>query len=132
MKKVILFFLVSTTVIINLAAADLNFKEQLFASDTAIITFNETTHDYGTLKKDSDGTCVFTFKNMGNVPLVLSAVQPSCGCTSPTWTKEPIAPGKSGEISVKYNTANTGGFVKMITVNSNAPAVVLTIKGTVE
>jgi hypothetical protein len=132
MKKIILFFLVSTAVFVNLRAADLNLRETRIAGDTAIISFTETTHDFGTIKKDSDGTFVFSFKNTGNIPLVLSTVQASCGCTTPTWTQEPVGPGKSGQISVKYNTANIGGFVKTIAVNSNSSTVVLTIKGTVE
>jgi hypothetical protein len=132
MKISVLFFLLSTAVFINANAAGLIIKETSSAGDTVIISFAETTHDYGTIKKDSDGTFVFTFKNTGNIPLVLSTVQASCGCTTPTWTQEPVAPGKSGEISVKYNTANIGGFVKTITVNSNAPVVVLTIKGAVQ
>jgi hypothetical protein len=130
MKKVLFFFLVSTVVFINANAADSKMRD--VKADTAIITFNELIHDFGTVKKDSDGTFVFTFKNTGNISLVLSNVHASCGCTTPTWTQEPVAPGKSGEISVKYNTANVGGFVKTITVNSNAATVILTIKGTVE
>jgi hypothetical protein len=132
MKISILFFLLSTTVFINANASNLKSGETSSAGDTVIISFTETTHDFGNIKKDSDGTFVFTFKNTGNIALVLSTVQASCGCTTPTWTQEPVAPGKSGEIAVKYNTANIGGFVKTIVVHSNAPVVVLTIKGAVE
>lgn len=100
-------------------------------ADTASISFNETTHDYGTIKKGSDGSCVFTFTNSGKIPLVLSNVQASCGCTTPYWPKTPVAPGKSGEIKIEYNTGNVGAFQKTITVYSNAQTIVLTIKGTV-
>jgi len=127
------FFLFLTIVI---AFASINATELIananLPADTATISFTETTHDYGTIKKGSDGLCVFTFKNTGKIPVVLSNVQASCGCTTPTWPREPVLAGKSGEITVKYNTANIGGFQKTITVNSNAKTVVLTIKGSVQ
>lgn len=98
------------------------------------ITFTSIEHDYGTIAKGSDGNCEFTFKNEGTEPLILSTVKASCGCTTPSWTKEPIMPGKTGTIKVRYNTANVGGINKTITVTSNAvdnPRVVLRIKGNV-
>lgn len=100
-------------------------------SDTAIIIFDKTTHDYGTILKGADGTATFTFKNNGNMPLILSNVKSSCGCTTPYWTKEPVAPGKTGEIKVKYDTNRMGNFQKSITISSNAKTTVLTIKGVV-
>lgn len=99
------------------------------------ISFNEIEHNYGTIQKGGDGNCEFVFTNNGNEPLILSNVRASCGCTVPTWTKEPIMPGKTGTIKVRYNTNNVGGFTKTITVTSNAvndPRLVLKIKGKVE
>jgi hypothetical protein len=99
------------------------------------ISFSETTHDYGTVEKASDGNCEFEFTNKGNEPLILSNVRASCGCTAPTWSKEPIMPGQKSTIKVHYNTNNVGGFNKSITVTSNAvdnPRVVLKIKGKVQ
>lgn len=101
----------------------------------AKISFNEMEHNYGTIQKGANGECEFVFTNTGNEPLILSNVKASCGCTVPTWPKEPIMPGKSSNIHVKYNTNNIGGFNKTITVTSNAvdnPRLVLKIKGTVE
>lgn len=97
------------------------------------IRFDKMEHDYGTIKQDADGSCVFKFKNIGNEVLVISDVRKSCGCTTPTWSKEPILPGQTGEIKVGYNTANIGTFSKTITVISNAvnANVTLTIKGNV-
>lgn len=97
------------------------------------IVFAKTLHDYGTIAKGSDGNCEFKFTNKGKTPLVLSNVISSCGCTVPQWPKEPIAPGKSGTIKVKYDTNRVGIINKTITVNSNAKnaSVILTIKGTV-
>ncbi len=97
------------------------------------IEFDKTVHDYGAVDYNGDGNCVFVFKNKGDVPLVLKNVRASCGCTSPKWPKEPVAPGKEGEIQVKYNTRIVGNFTKAVVVYSNAAnsPVRLTIKGKV-
>ena len=101
----------------------------------ARISFSEMEHQYGTIVKGGDGNCEFTFTNDGNEPLILSNVKASCGCTVPTWTKEPIMPGNTGTIKVRYNTNNVGSFTKTITVTCNAvnaPRTTLKIKGKVE
>ena len=75
-----------------------------------VITFNKTTHDFGKIN-ESDGrvTTIFEFKNEGMSPLVLTNVRASCGCTSPKWTREPIEPGQSGQITVTYNPSGRPG-----------------------
>ena len=103
-------------------------------SSAQTITFEKTTIDYGTVKANSDGNKVFTFTNTGDKPLIISNVQPGCGCTASDWTKEPILPGKKGEVKVHYNTANLNAFKKTIDVFSNDPKsgrVTLYIQGTV-
>jgi hypothetical protein len=97
------------------------------------ITFTKAEYDYGTIKKDSDGSSKFIFKNTGTETLILSDAKASCGCTVPSWPKEPILPGKSGEINVMYDTKKVGAFSKTINVISNAKQsiVTLTIKGEV-
>ena len=103
-------------------------------SSAQTITFEKTTIDYGTVKANSDGNKVFTFTNTGDKPLIISNVQPGCGCTASEYTKEPILPGKKGEIKVHYNTATVAPFKKTIDVFSNDPAngrIVLYIQGTV-
>ena len=101
-------------------------------SQTSVV-FEKTTHDYGTIGQGADGNCEFKFTNTGQTPLILSNVAASCGCTVPDWPHEPIVPGTSGSIKVKYNTDLLGVFNKSITVNSNAATnpVVLQIKGDV-
>ena len=100
------------------------------------IEFKAETIDYGTVKKSEDnGIRKFEFKNVGDAPLVITDVKTSCGCTVPTKPKEPIMPGKTGEIEVKYNM-NPGVINKTVTVESNAVnvtdgRVALKIKGTV-
>lgn len=99
------------------------------------ITFNTTTLDYGTVKQNSDGNRVFTIKNTGDKPLIISSVKPACGCTTPDFSKDPILPGKTGQIKVHYNTATLGSFQKLIEVFSNDPEnsrSVIFIKGNVE
>lgn len=88
----------------------------------AVITFTKTEHDFGKINEaDGKVTTVFEFKNEGMEPLVLSQVRASCGCTTPSWTKEPVEPGQTGTINVTYNpNGRPGRFQKTITVTSNA------------
>lgn len=80
----------------------------------------DNTIDYGTVSKETDsGMRSFEFKNTGNAPLIITNVQSTCGCTVPSFPKEPILPGKTGKIDVKYNM-NPGAIRKTITVESNA------------
>ncbi len=75
---------------------------------------------------------MFKFTNVGDKPLVIKRAQASCGCTVPTVTKKPVAPGETGEIAVSYNTNRPNSFSKTITVYSNAKSgerKVLRIKG---
>ena len=118
--------------IILLFVVAVNVKAQT-ADSTVVINFTETVHDYGTIEQGSDGSYEFKFINDGKSPLILNNVRSSCGCTIPSWTKEPVQPGKEGTIKVKYNTAIAGAFNKSVTVNSNAKnsSVVLQIKGNV-
>lgn len=111
--------------------ASLQLKAQ--SDTTLVISFEKTVHEYGTIEQGSDGGAEFVFTNSGKTPLVLSNVRASCGCTVPTWPKEPILPGAKSSIKVVYNTNLVGNFHKSITVNSNAKnsEVVLSIKGNV-
>jgi hypothetical protein len=97
------------------------------------IKFEKTVHDYGSIQQHADGKCEFTFTNEGKEPLILSNVRSSCGCTVPTWPREPILPGQSGVIKVKYDTKRVGVINKSVYVNSNAKVspVTLKIKGKV-
>lgn len=131
MKKL---FLLSLFAIFAMGAANAQ-DTKTAPVDGAKIVFASLEHNYGTINKGGDGNCVFEFTNEGNEPLILSNVKASCGCTTPSYTKDPIFPGQTGQIKVRYNTNNIGGFTKTITVTSNAvdnPRVVLKIKGTVK
>lgn len=98
------------------------------------LTFEKETHEFGLIPEGRQATYAFTFKNTGNQPVIISNVQPSCGCTTPDWTKEPVLPGKTGLVKAVYNsTGRPGAFHKSITVTSNAvnSTQALFIKGTV-
>ncbi len=101
----------------------------------AEITFEKTSHDFGTIK-EADGPVTWTFKftNTGTANLILYQVVASCGCTTPTYPKEPIKPGESGEIKVTYNGSgrNPGKFYKYLTIRANTKEEIirLTITGT--
>lgn len=96
--------------------------------------------DYGTVKFDGNGVREFKVKNVGKSPLTITNVQGQCGCTTatidgkPGWPQEPILPGKSASIKVKYDTKRPGPFEKNVTITSNSKlsSVVVKIKGVVE
>jgi len=87
-----------------------------------VITFEKTEHDFGKInEEDGRVSVVFEFRNEGMSPLVLSNVRASCGCTTPTWTKDPVEPGQTGAITVTYNpNGRPGRFQKTVTITSNA------------
>jgi hypothetical protein len=99
------------------------------------ITLDKEVHDYGTIPFGGNGLCEFKVTNTGTEPLILSKCKGSCGCTVPTCEPNPILPGESTSISVKYDTKRSGPINKSVTINSNAvnePVKVVRIKGTVE
>ena len=108
-------------------------KEKEIKISDATIDFDSKVIDYGIIENKSDGARKFIFKNNGTEPLVIKNAKGSCGCTVPTWPREPIAPGATGEIGVNYDTKRIGKFTKTITLTTNAgkKPVILTIKGEV-
>lgn len=105
------------------------------AKKKAIISSDSIVHNFGTIKeKDGKVNYTFVITNKGDLPLVVTRIVASCGCTTPEWTKEPIAPGKNGKIKVTYNPAGQQGpFSKTISVYSNGKegSFIFTIKGSV-
>ena len=96
----------------------------------------DSIHDFGDIKEANGAVShVFTIKNTGDAPLVISRATASCGCTQPDYTKDPIAPGKTGEIKVTYDpTGRPAPFNKNVSVFSNGKngSAILWIKGNVE
>ncbi len=81
------------------------------------LVLKETEHNFGKIPQGKPVTHEFEIQNVGKEPLALENVQASCGCTTPTWSKEPIAPGKTAKIAVGYNAAAAGHFEKWITIS---------------
>ncbi|MFD2907980.1 DUF1573 domain-containing protein [Flavobacterium ardleyense] len=123
MKKILVYL----TVLVGITS---------FAQNGAKIEFKQETINYGEVEKGKDdGIRIFEFTNTGDAPLTIINAKSSCGCTVPEWPKEPIAPGKKGQIKVQYNM-NPGPISKTITIESNAVnqkngMVALRIKGNV-
>ena len=85
------------------------------------ITFKESSFDFGDITQGDVVEHVFEFENTGNEPLILANVMTTCGCTAPSWPREPIAPGESASITVKFNSRGKIGVQnKVITIVSNA------------
>ncbi len=130
MKKILVLLVVGIFSLSLNAQTEADIKKDytgpVFEFETEVI-------DYGEIAANSDGNRVFKFKNVGKSPLIISNVKGSCGCTVPTKPEEPIMPGETGEIKVKYATNRIGPFSKTVTITSNAyePTVVLKIKGRV-
>ncbi len=97
------------------------------------IIFEKMTHDFGNVMQGDNTECVFKFKNTGKEPLIISNCAGSCGCTVPQCPKEPILPGKMGEIKVRYDNMRVGPISKSVMVVSNAKTanITLTISGNI-
>ena len=126
MKRIIQF----SAILLLVAAVNM-----VVAQGKAKIAFEKTTHNFGSFK-ESDGVQTVTFKytNTGGVPLIINSVRASCGCTTPTWTREPVPPKGSGEVQVSYHPQNRpGAFNKSVSVTTNAEnaTVMLSVSGQV-
>lgn len=125
MKKIVFLFM---AVLLAMGIAS--------AQKKAVISAETTSFDFGTIK-EGDGKVSHTFEitNVGEMPLVITRVIASCGCTTPEWPKEPIAPGKKGEIKVTFDpSGRPGPFTKTISVYSNGKtgSYIMNIRGEVE
>jgi len=127
MKKLIISTLIMFSGIMAVTAQE-EIKTNENSQDLPEIFFEQTTYNFGNIDYEGNGTCEFVFKNTGKEPLLLTNVKATCGCTTPTWPKEPIKKGESGTIVVKYNTKLIGPFNKSIRVYSNAKTNLITLK----
>jgi hypothetical protein len=110
------------------------FSQEQPDQSKAEIKFEKEMHHFGKIREGELATYEFKFTNIGEEPLLITRVNVSCGCTTPEWSKDPIAPGKTGYIRATYNSANRPGvFNRSITVTTNAktPVKVLSIQGDV-
>ncbi len=136
MKKVLLTFGLLAFLAVGVTAQVANTPKKEVKVDNPnapVMTFESEVVDYGTIEQNADGIRFFVFTNTGKEPLIISNCKGSCGCTVPTWPKEPIKPGEKSKIQVKYATNRIGAINKSVTITSNAkePVKVVRIKGTV-
>jgi hypothetical protein len=133
MKRILILLMLNIVAIginINGAAA----QTPAAAKNGPVITFETMKHDFGTFKEGEIHQFIFKFTNTGNAPLVVTEVEQPCGCTIPSWSKEPVMPGAKGEIRVIYNSKDRpGAFRKTLQVKSNMDTgktpLMLLIKG---
>jgi len=98
------------------------------------ISIDKIEHDFGVIAQGTPKTATFTLTNESAVPMILTKVKGSCGCTATAYDKEPIAPGAKTEIEATYNAKSIGNFTKTVTVTTNLEnePIVLTIRGNVK
>lgn len=115
-----LAFCITTTAVFAQAELNLNSK----------LTFQKSEHNFGQAPVGKPLTYDFEFTNTGSKPLILTDVKASCGCTTPSWTKEPVMPGQKGSVKAQYNMAREGTFRKSVTVKTaDGETVILYISG---
>ena len=124
MKKLILICTVILGFAFNASAQD---------DQKAEFKFSEEKHDFGKIPQGTPVTTIFEFTNVGQEPLILTEVRPTCGCTIADYTKTPVLKGAKGSIKITYNAAVASAFNKTIVVTSNAktPTKYLNIVGEV-
>ena len=129
-KYEIMFKLICT---LSLFLATFIGAANIYSQNGPIMTFEKSEIDYGNIIQGSDGFRFFKFKNTGNQTLIIKQATGSCGCTVPKWPSEPIKPGHTGVLEVKYETSRLGFFSKTVTVETNevSGGHKLTIKGNV-
>jgi hypothetical protein len=123
----------TNTPVVN-AASNQVAEAQEISGPAAKFEFEEAEHDFGTIQEGAVVTHTFKFKNVGEVPLVIQNASASCGCTVPDYSREPVAVGETGEVQVKFNSANKKGVQNpsiRITANTKSPITTVKLKGTV-
>ncbi len=103
------------------------------ATSGAKFTLKSDIVDYGTINQGGEPLRLASFTNTGTEPLIISGAKGSCGCTVPNWPKEPIMPGETSQIEIRYDTKRVGAINKTVTVSSNDPAGkhVIRVQGTI-
>jgi hypothetical protein len=110
----------------KIAAEEARQREE--ASQVTTFTFDKAEHDFGSIKLESENSCVFKITNTGTKPLIIYNVGASCGCTTPKKPEKPIPPGKSDLLEVGFKPNSTGEISKTVTVQANTEPRVSTVK----
>ncbi|MDW7690310.1 DUF1573 domain-containing protein [Flammeovirgaceae bacterium SG7u.111] len=125
MKKIVLSLFLGLVMVLPTLAQD---------AEGASIKFAVSEHDFGDVKQGEKVTHVFSFTNEGKAPLLISNIVTTCGCTAPSYPKEPIMSNETGEVTIVFNTQGKMGIQnKIITVYTNGtePQVRIKIKANV-
>jgi hypothetical protein len=117
MKK--LFFLFAVVLVSKVSFGQATNTITEARTDVAVASFDSQTYDFGKIKQGTPVTHEFKFTNTGKVPMIITNVQASCGCTTPDYSKDPVPPGGQGFIKATFNAAAIGNFNKSITITSN-------------
>lgn len=105
---------------INAANVEVAAERDAAAKSVPVMEFDKVEHDFGTIEQNAPQETIFTFKNTGDAPLIITDAKSSCGCTVPDYPKNtPIAPGETGEMLVHFNGAGQNQVTKTITVTTN-------------
>jgi len=134
MKFLQLLFVACLTLAVSTqATAQTDAIQQTEMADGPVMTFDNLVVEYGEIVQHSDPLRVAKFTNTGTEPLIIKNARGSCGCTVPTYPKEPIMPGESAEIEIRYDTKRMGRISKTVTITTNQPgdAIVLKVKGNI-
>jgi len=116
----------------NISAQSSDSNEQTPQLAKSAATWKETVYNFKTVEFNSDVSHSFIFTNTSNSPITISRVTPSCGCTTTDYTKGPIMPGKTGTVSIKYDSSREGYFSKTVTVVVGDETFTLVFLGTVK
>lgn len=104
------------------------------AQGKAVIVFDTLVHDFGTIIEGERVVCYFDYRNDGDADLLITAVEASCGCTTPDWSHEPLKPGEKESLAIIFDASGRNGEQrKLVTVKTNASnqVVRLTIRANV-
>ena len=89
------------------------------STEVAVLEWDSQNHDFGKIKQGTPVTHEFKFTNKGKVPLIITNVTASCGCTTPAWSRDPVPPGQQGFVKATFNAGAVGAFDKAVTVPAN-------------
>ena len=104
---------------VNTENVEVAAERDIQAKNLPVMNFEKTEHDFGTITRGTPQETIFNFTNAGNAPLIITNATSSCGCTVPNPPKDPIAPGETGELLVKFNGSGQNQVTKTITVTTN-------------
>lgn len=121
MKRIVLLFTIASSFLWSCNGGASKQETQQQTDTITSITFEQKNYDFGQIVKGEVVEHTYTFENTGKVDLIIEEVDPSCGCTTPDWTKEPVKPGEKGKIKVKFDTHHQsfGNKTKQVSVYSN-------------